>query len=708
MKELSKYDIICIQEAKINIYDFEHLATILKHEQLCITINCRPPLCKGGGLAIIYKSRLKESIRIESSNSSCFQAITLPNPTSDQSKPLLIANVYIPPSNSKFINTENFEHIETQLVKFADKFNMIVCGDFNAHTADENDFVQTYSHFPYIPSLMSSGPLQQYIPTPRKNYDKTSINAYGKSLLRLCKSFEMLILNGRSLENSGNKIDFLLPKPTTKFGTTIDYFLASNELVRDGNVSFSVHDFDCIFSDVHCIIESKIEFNHICAVEDYDDTTGLDYYQWVQAKQEIFVENINLMRLEEIKRYCGSQECDIDNVVDAIREVWIDSVKTSFRKRKKKNRSRSTQHKPWFNQSCKIAQKKYYKARRKNYRTSTPLSRSCLVQASKLYAKTLKAARLKQRHSLHTKLRQMKSKKPKDFFSLLETRKQTYHNKQPSAEDFAKYFKQLTYSDKVTDDNTNTECVELNMCDDGTATEEYLCILNNEITESEILQAIGYLKNGKSTGIDNIRNEYIKSTVSLFLPIYYMLFNKILDEGRYPSSWLFGTILPLFKNKGERKSCNNYRGITLLSCFSKLFTSILNKRLNVFIETTEQLSEYQSGFRSQHSTLDNCFVLSSLIMLYKRNKKKLYCAIVDYAKAFDTVCHSGLWYKLRKCGIKGNFINVLYSMYKGIKSCVQSSKGRSDFFPCNIGVRQGENLSPLLFSIFINDLETFW
>ena len=67
----------------------------------------------------------------------------------------------------------------------------------------------------------------------------------------------------------------------------------------------------------------------------------------------------------------------------------------------------------------------------------------------------------------------------------------------------------------------------------------------------------------------------------------------------------------------------------------------------------------------------------------------------------------GLWQKLLKNNIDGKFLRIIYNMYKSIKSCIRLNGQETSFFPCDIGLRQGENLSPLLFSLFLNDLEMY-
>ena len=166
-------------------------------------------------------------------------------------------------------------------------------------------------------------------------------------------------------------------------------------------------------------------------------------------------------------------------------------------------------------------------------------------------------------------------------------------------------------------------------------------------------------------------------------------------------------IQPIFKRKGSPDDPDNYRGITLLSCVAKLFTACINKRLTDYIESTGQLGEEQAGFREGYSTIDHTFVLHSLVNFYLHRRKRIYCLFVDYRKAFDLVDRSSLWAKLISHGINGNIVAVIYNMYSNAKSCVKQNHKISNFFECNIGVRQGENLSPLLFAIYLNDFEFF-
>ena len=149
-----------------------------------------------------------------------------------------------------------------------------------------------------------------------------------------------------------------------------------------------------------------------------------------------------------------------------------------------------------------------------------------------------------------------------------------------------------------------------------------------------------------------------------------ILFNHILNTQKFPVSWSTGVIIPLYK-KGESSDPNNYRGITLISCFAKLFTVILNERLKKWSAQNDILTDAQFGFKPNYSTVDAIFILNSLIEKQLCNKKKLYCCFVDYLKAYDLLNRNCLWFKLIKAGIDGKLFSLIRSMYNEVKLCVK-------------------------------------
>ena len=141
-----------------------------------------------------------------------------------------------------------------------------------------------------------------------------------------------------------------------------------------------------------------------------------------------------------------------------------------------------------------------------------------------------------------------------------------------------------------------------------------------------------------------------------------------------------------------------------MSVLGKLFTRILNIRLNFWAESYDILIEEQAGFRSNRSTVDNLSVLHSIINSALQNGKKLFCAFLDFRKAFDYLNRDCLWFKLLDYGLRGNIFIVIKSMYCEVKTRVRYGGETSNTFNSFLGVRQSESLSPLLFSMYVNDM----
>ena len=163
--------------------------------------------------------------------------------------------------------------------------------------------------------------------------------------------------------------------------------------------------------------------------------------------------------------------------------------------------------------------------------------------------------------------------------------------------------------------------------------------------------------------------------------------------------------MPIHKS-GNKNHVDNERSITLLSVLGKLFTRILKNRLTEWGQRYNVYIEAQAGFRKKYSTRDQIFVLNSLInIVFNKSKDaKLYCALIDFRKAYGLIVRDLLWYKL-KLGIRGKMFNGLKCMYSNVKSRVKHNLEISDCFDCNLGLIQSEIMSPFLFSMYINDLE---
>ena len=179
------------------------------------------------------------------------------------------------------------------------------------------------------------------------------------------------------------------------------------------------------------------------------------------------------------------------------------------------------------------------------------------------------------------------------------------------------------------------------------------------------------------------------------------IFNSIYNSycGILPTPWSIGCIKPIYK-KGDESIPSNYRGITLLPTMTKLFSSIL-----AIWEWIEANKDSQFGFRKNRRTTDALFIIHTISLLAVRQKKPMFLACIDLSKAFDSVNHDLLWTKLSTFGVSTKLLSILTRMYINATSVVRYDGYTSNEFRFAKRLRQGCPLIPLLFCVFISDLD---
>ena len=113
------------------------------------------------------------------------------------------------------------------------------------------------------------------------------------------------------------------------------------------------------------------------------------------------------------------------------------------------------------------------------------------------------------------------------------------------------------------------------------------------------------------------------------------LFSCILNSSVYPSAWKYDILHPIHKS-AEKDDPNNFRGISIASCFGKLFTTLLRNRLQGVCDKNNLISKFQGSGKKDSRTADNHMIIRFLFdKIVKGEKQKLYCCFVDIKKAFD-------------------------------------------------------------------------
>ena len=223
--------------------------------------------------------------------------------------------------------------------------------------------------------------------------------------------------------------------------------------------------------------------------------------------------------------------------------------------------------------------------------------------------------------------------------------------------------------------------------------------ITKEFNAEEIKMKMSKLKNDKAAGPDKIYNEMLKKISMDGLKPIQTLFNKCLSEKQIPSIWKHSTIYPIFKGTGSDTDMTNYRPIALLSNLYKVFTNILNQRLNNIIEKHNILSDAQFGFRKNRDTTMCINILNEIIGNRNEKGKNLHLMYIDLSKAYDSVQQWTLSDTLQTFNLSEQSIDLICNMNNNNTADVITAFGNSDKFVIEKGVRQGDPMSPLLFNL---------
>ena len=292
---------------------------------------------------------------------------------------------------------------------------------------------------------------------------------------------------------------------------------------------------------------------------------------------------------------------------------------------------------------------------------------------------------------------------PRQENEVLEVNGTAYTTDKDKAEQFAKTYRSFSKLKARKEDRRIKRYIrkELKTCRDLEESEE-------EITKTEMMRAIREASNGKAAGEDDIPYELVKNLGPLALEMLLQLYRKCWRGEGIPNIWRVAVIKTLLKADKDPKDPVSYRPISLTSCLGKILEKIVANRLIYVLENRGLLTENQAGFRPGRSTVDQVLKLvqsASDNMHTKPRGLRTMTAFFDYNKAYDTVWRDGLIYKMIRLKLPSRFIRYVRHFLSGRWTTVSINNISSKPFLLRNGLPQGSSISPLLFLIFINDID---
>ena len=502
------------------------------------------------------------------------------------------------------------------------------------------------------------------------------VNTRGRACIERLSNNGFIVLNGRSVSDR--------PAAYTYYGAR--GFSVIDLVVCDIANLNTVKDFKVL--DIPTLSDHlPISLSIICTIKYIGNNNhNRNYVKWNKIHKQKYVSALVPLSLD-----INSSSIDIADYNLKY------NIKTAADKAGMKKRTFTvsrTYKTPWFDKECQRLKRNIKKCIRKAKKSNfNEIDKSLILQSKSNYKKTIS----KKRSLYESKVTREfgNCRNSTEFWTVVNK----YRNKYKSN---TNEISRTIWQNYFTDQYPARSIFYVDLID---VRHPYL---DADITLEEIDFSLNNCKLKKTPGSDGIQNEFFKNLSPNYRIFIKDFFNKILYEETIPLSWSELLVCMLHK-KGNTKNPDNYRTISLVNSITKIFTFILYNRLTVWANHSKVLPESQSGFRKSRGCSDNIFILNAMINIRLcKPKQKLFTFFIDFIKAFDSVNHNLLWSKLFKLGVSSKIIRIIKNLYDKAVISIIGKDGITEKIELTQGVLQGEILSPLLFALFISDIDEFF
>ena len=463
-------------------------------------------------------------------------------------KDIYTCGLYIPLHNSRYFDDELFEELETDISLFSSHGSVLLMGDFNSRTGKYSvSICQEGSNV--IPNDRSDFLLN---PTQRNSFDN-EVNNHGKRLLEICKSADLRILNGRVSGDSLGRATFHGRNGIS----VIDYALCDQDLFL--NVSNFIVKQPTPLSD-HSPIVTWLNINSTNSdtyipkgPQNHNNslTRVSKQFVWESDSTQKFKGALRSPVIQTLIQDYTDERAHINDVntsLDKVENIFITTARQCLKIKTTKQRKRiqSSSNKKWFDLECRLKGHELRKLANQKHRDPlNPILRENYHVILMQYKSLLKSKKSDYCNSkLHSLEEAVNNSDAANVWKCLKSMDDTIKKEDTplvSEENWLRHFESLHSNDGLNPIQQKI-CNELQEEEDR---KKQFRPLDYLITENEIRKAAKKLKNNKSSYSDKIKNEMIKASINDLMPVYYKLFNGVLNSGSMPQTWCGGLITPI-------------------------------------------------------------------------------------------------------------------------------------------------------------------
>lgn len=604
------------------------------------------------------------------------------------SGPVFLGLVYLPPGASNpYLDPDALELLDQDVSEASALGTVILSGDFNARTGTAPD-VDPCSVDPSLLDDRSADPRTLAL-APRASPDRV-LDARGKALLEFCRAASLVIANGRLPGNSGTT-------PTSRgikdIGTSVvDYFLVPPAVLPVFE-RLEVTPLDRAVSD-HNLLTLSWPLPAAPAPPAPGLTTARP--QFSLPRSDIAVARFELALSVGLGYTTSVAPVDLEC---STLQSALTTALSAVTRRQCQPRPAAAASLPWYTPA--LARLNAAVRRCAVKVRSLPVThpaygpaRAALCAARLEYRTARRRAESHWRDASAASFAGLAASNPRRFWrSIFDSEVVA---PQATAEALTRYFEDLLNPTTALVDVESVAPLGSGPAPTDTAA---LTRLVDPFTASEVTETVQTLKTGRTADIFGLKAEVIRFLLPYVSSHLTPLLNRFFSEG-FPPSLSTSVLIPIYKGKGSPSDPSNFRGISITPILSKLYACLLERRLSAALDTARLRADSQFGFRRRRGTREAAFALRAVCEAQPR-QRPVYCAFVDFQKAFDSVQRPLLWRLLRNLSVPEPFVRAIESYYERVEFQVETPAGLGRPCTAGVGVRQGCPLSPVLFGIFI-------